>query len=88
VITSVNQVTFTHGVNNSFTITTGSGAFPAVTVSEIGTVPAGLSFKNNGNGTATLSGDPTATTTHTVTLVIVVSATGESPAYQDLVLTV
>ena len=34
--------------------------YPAPTITESGTLPAGLTFKANSNGTATISGTPTA----------------------------
>jgi hypothetical protein len=55
-ITSGNAATFTVGTNGSFTVTT-SGS-PAASVSESGSLPSGVSFVNNGNGTATISGTP------------------------------
>jgi hypothetical protein len=54
--TSPNAATFPVGNSSSFTITT--SGFPAPTISESGSLPSGVSFVNNGNGTATLSGTP------------------------------
>ena len=46
------------GSYNSFTVTaTGS---PVPRLSHLGTLPPGLSFRSNGNGTATISGTPSA----------------------------
>lgn len=56
-ITSVSAVTFLAGTASSFTVM--STAFPAAGVSETGALPAGLTFVNNGNGTALLAGTPT-----------------------------
>ncbi len=54
-ITSANTKTFTIGTASSFTIrATGT---PTPTVSLSGTLPAGITFTNNGNGTATLAGN-------------------------------
>jgi hypothetical protein len=51
---------FTTGVFGTVTIkTTG---YPLATLAESGVLPAGLHFKNNGNGTATISGKPAAGT--------------------------
>ncbi len=47
---------FVYGVPNSFTVTT--SAFPAASIHEAGTLPPWLTFVDNGNGTATLSGTP------------------------------
>jgi large repetitive protein len=55
-ITSSNAVTFSIGESNSFTVT--STGYPAAALSESGPLPSGVNFVDNGNGTATLSGDP------------------------------
>jgi hypothetical protein len=57
-ITSANTVTFTVGTAGSFTVTT--TGYPSPAISKTGTLPAGLSFTDNGNGTATLAGTPAA----------------------------
>ncbi|MCW2933266.1 MAG: hypothetical protein JWM19_4228 [Actinomycetia bacterium] len=55
-ITSANHVTFTHGKRGNFTVrTTG---YPVASVTELGTLPAGLKFTVGKNGTATISGTP------------------------------
>jgi large repetitive protein len=59
-ITSANSTTFTVGTGGTFTVTT-TGT-PASTLSEAGALPSGVTFKSNGNGTATLSGTPSAGT--------------------------
>ncbi|HZS15700.1 MAG TPA: Ig-like domain-containing protein [Candidatus Dormibacteraeota bacterium] len=54
-ITSAGSLTVTAGSLFEFTLTT--TGFPAVTwVSQSGTLPAGVTFADNGNGTATLGG--------------------------------
>jgi Divergent InlB B-repeat domain/Bacterial Ig-like domain (group 3)/FG-GAP-like repeat/Putative Ig domain len=53
-----NSTTFTVGVSGSFTVNTTGDPVPALT--EAGALPAGISFTDNGNGTGTLSGTPTA----------------------------
>ena len=55
-ITSVNTTTFTQGSAGTFTVTTGGS--PAITLSENGALPNGVTFTDNGNGTATLAGTP------------------------------
>jgi len=56
-ITSANHVTFDAGTFSSFTVTTGS-CYPAITsIGETGSLPSGLTFTDNGDGTATLSGN-------------------------------
>jgi hypothetical protein len=64
VITSTNNANFPVGVFSSFTVT--STGFPAATISESGTLPNGVHFVNNGNGTGTLSGTPTAVGTFNI----------------------
>ncbi|MGA2231367.1 MAG: putative Ig domain-containing protein, partial [Tepidisphaeraceae bacterium] len=55
--TSPSAATFAPGIPNSFTITTNGS--PSPTFTESGALPAGVTFMDNGNGTATLSGTPT-----------------------------
>jgi hypothetical protein len=57
-ITSANSATFKAGTTGTFTVTT--SGFPKSTLSETGTLPGGVTFTNNGNGTATLAGTPAA----------------------------
>ena len=45
-----------------------TGGFPAPSLGWSGTIPAGLSFKDNGNGTATISGTPTSAGVTSLTL--------------------
>jgi Tol biopolymer transport system component len=56
-ITSANAATFAVGSAGTFTVTT-SGFPTAATITTTGALPAGVSFTNNGGGTATLSGTP------------------------------
>ncbi len=56
-ITSASSSTFTHGHNGTFTATT-SGA-PTPTITKTGSLPSGVMFHDNGDGTATISGTPT-----------------------------
>ena len=67
--TSPNTATFTKGVAGSFTVTT-TGSWPEpVTLSGGSAFPlAGLTFTDNGNGTATISGTPTKSETKAVTI--------------------
>jgi len=57
-ITSAGSATFPVGRQGSFTVTT--TGYPAAALSETGALPAGLTWIDNGNGTATLSGTPPA----------------------------
>lgn len=55
-ITSADQVAFELGVPDTFTVTT--TGFPAPAISRTGGLPSGVTFVDNGDGTATLSGTP------------------------------
>ena len=57
-ITSATSTTFTVGTTPSFTVTT--TGFPAPKLTETGALPSGITFKDNGNGTATVTGTLTA----------------------------
>ncbi len=56
VITSASSASSIVGAAFSFTVTTTGAPAPALT--ETGSLPAGVTFKDNGDGTATLSGTP------------------------------
>ena len=58
--TSSASTTFMAGSAGSFTVTT-SGT-PTPSISKTGTLPSGVTFTDNGNGTATLAGTPAAGT--------------------------
>jgi hypothetical protein len=68
-ITSLYYTTFMIGTPRSFTITTSAAS--TASLSYIGGLPAGLTFTDKGNGTATLSGTPAAGTAGTYTLIFV-----------------
>ncbi len=55
---SANNASFTVGSAGSFLVTTTGTPTPALT--ESGALPSGVTFHDNGNGTATLSGTPAA----------------------------
>jgi hypothetical protein len=83
-ITSANHAAFTLGAASSFTVTT--TGFPVPTsITESGSLPSGVTFTNNGNGTATLSGTPTTGGTFNIGLT---ASSGVSPnATQSFTLT-
>ncbi|MDQ1744256.1 MAG: hypothetical protein QOE23_2595, partial [Pseudonocardiales bacterium] len=60
VITSADHTTFTVGSAGSFTVTTVAGYPTATTLTKTGTLPVGVSFTDNGDGTATIAGTPAA----------------------------
>jgi hypothetical protein len=81
-ITSANSATFTVGVAGSFTVTT--TGLPLPTITETGSIP--VSFVDNNNGTATLSG--TAVVSDVFNIVFTASNGIGSPAAQSFTLTV
>jgi len=72
-ITSANNATFTAGQNGSFPVTT--SGFPVNAVLSDGGVslPAGITFTDNGNGTATLAGKAGLAGVGSITLTITAS---------------
>src|SRR5260370_7090702 len=63
IITSANAATFQVGAFGTFSVTT--TGLPTPSITESGTLPAGVTFLDNGDGTGTLSGTPTASGTLT-----------------------
>jgi hypothetical protein len=53
-ITSANHTTFILGTAGSFTVI--ASGFPVPSLSEVGSLPSGVTFTDNGNGTATMAG--------------------------------
>jgi hypothetical protein len=85
-ITSGNVTTFTVGQAGTFTVAaTGS---PTPGLSESGTLPGGVIFTDNGNGSATLAGTPAAGTGGSYSLAITASNGVQSNANQSFTLTV
>jgi len=85
-ITSATGTTFTIGSAGSFTVTTTGSPTPAI--SETGALPGGVTFVDNHNGRATLSGTPAAgsATSYPITIT---AANGVTPdATQSFTLTV
>ena len=56
-ITSASAATFAIGSANTFTVTTTGHPAPT-TIASTGPLPAGVTFTDHGNGTATLTGSP------------------------------
>src|SRR5205823_280784 len=67
-ITTANQTVFVESGANLFTVRT--GGFPRPSLSRTGTLPLGVSFTNNGDGTATLNGSPAPGTSGTYPITI------------------
>ena len=85
-ITSADHATFTVGTAGSFTVTTTAGFPTATTITKTGALPAGVTFTDNGDGTATLAGTPTAAGSFPITIT---ASNGVAPsATQAFTLTV
>lgn len=85
-ITSASSTTFIAGSAASFSVTT-TGT-PSPSLSQTGTLPSGLTFVDNRNGTAVLSGTPAANSSGTYPLTITANNGVGSPANQNFTLTV
>ncbi|MFB3855079.1 MAG: hypothetical protein ACE148_14820 [Vicinamibacterales bacterium] len=75
-----------HGQPGSFTVTT--SGFPAPSVGETGALPTGVTFTDNGDGTATIAGMPAAGTGRSYALTISASNGVGDAAYQAFTRTV
>ena len=87
-ITSADHATFTAGTAGSFTVTTSAGFPVATTVGKTGALPSGVTFTDNGDGTATLAGTPAAGTGGSYPLTITATNGASTPATQSFTLTV
>ncbi|HMD46988.1 MAG TPA: putative Ig domain-containing protein [Acidimicrobiales bacterium] len=85
-ITSANATTFTVGTPGTFAVTT--SGYPTAALNESGALPTGVSFLDNGNGTATLSGTPGPGTGGVYAITIGANNGIGSPASQAFTLTV
>jgi dUTPase len=85
-ITSGPSASFEVGVASTFTITT--TGYPVAAISLATTPPPGLTFSDNGDGTATISGTPTAPTSTPVTLNVTATNGVGVAATQKLMLTI
>jgi hypothetical protein len=85
-ITSGSSATFTVGTAGSFSVTT-TGS-PTAAITESGKLPAGVTFKDNGNGTATLAGTPAAGANGSYPITITAANGVGSNATQSFALTV
>jgi Protein of unknown function (DUF4038)/Putative collagen-binding domain of a collagenase/Putative Ig domain len=83
---SVSQTTFQVGSPGTFTISVAGS--PTASISESGTLPTGVTFQDNGNGTATLSGQPGAGSQGVYPLVLTADNGTAPNASQDFSLTV
>ncbi len=85
-ITSADHTTFTVGTPGSFMVTTTGSPAPSIT--ESGGLPSGVTFTDNGDGTATLAGTPNAGTAGTYSLLITAHNGVGSDATQSFTLAV
>ena len=85
-ITSPTFVAFVEGFARNFTVHATGGPTPSI--SESGTLPSGVTFTDNGDGTATLGGTPDAGTAETYPLTFTATNGVAPDATQDFVLNV
>src|ERR1700722_4584595 len=85
-ITSAAATTFIVGGAGSFTVTTTGSPTPSL--SETGALPRGVTFTNNGNGTAKISGTPATGTAGSYPLTITASNGVGTAATQNFTLNV
>ncbi|MGH7140346.1 MAG: SdrD B-like domain-containing protein, partial [Pirellulales bacterium] len=85
-VTSDASTTFSEGTAGTFTVTT--SGIPAGAITESGNLPGGVTFTDNGDGTATLAGTPATASSGTYDLTLNVNNSVGTPATQSFVLTV
>jgi hypothetical protein len=85
-ITSAASASFTAGTAGTFTIDTTGGPTPSIT--QTGSLPNGITFVDNGDGTATLSGTPASGTAGSYPLTISASNGVGVAATQQFTLTI
>jgi hypothetical protein len=84
-ITTSPQATMTVGTSSSITLYASGSPTPSLSVS--GALPSGVSFTDNGNGTATISGTPTSGSAGSYAIAVTASNRVGSPAAQSFTLT-
>jgi IPT/TIG domain/Bacterial Ig-like domain (group 3) len=89
-ITSGSSVTFVAGASGSFTVqAAGYPGGAAISITESGALPAGVTFTGNGDGTATLAGTPAKGAKAGDYPLVITAANGVAPpAVQDFTLVV
>ena len=85
-ITNAANVTFAAGAPSSFTVST--SGYPAPSISEVGALPNGITFTDNGNGTATFGGTPAQGSAGSWPITVTAANGYGADATQSLVLTV
>ena len=86
-ISSSNTATFNVGQTGSFNVTTDHG-IPTPALSEVGSLPTGVTFIDNSDGTATISGTPAAGTAGSYSLFLTASNGVPPDDTQNFTLTV
>jgi hypothetical protein len=86
-ITSPNTVTFTVGIPGTFTVSA-TGSSPIGLSIGTSTLPGGVTFTDNGDGTATLAGIPAAFSASSYPLTITASNGYGAPASQSFTLSI
>jgi Putative Ig domain len=84
-ITSAGAVTATAGASFNFTVTTCTTAVPTIKSAHL---PSGLTLKNNGDGTATISGKPGVRDAGIYNATITAAVAGQTSAVQTLAVAV
>jgi len=84
-VTSPTSSTFVAGSPGTFTVTT--SGYPAPSLGETGALPAGITWTDNGNGTATLVGTPDAVTAPTTYPITIQATDGTGTTTQSFTLT-
>ncbi|MBD8608537.1 immunoglobulin domain-containing protein [Aeromicrobium sp. CFBP 8757] len=85
--TSSTSASFTVGTAGSFTVATAAGFPTSTTLTATGSLPSGVTFTDNGDGTATIAGTPAAGTSGTYSLGVT-AENAAGTAQQVLVVTV
>jgi hypothetical protein len=85
-ITSATSTTFTVGVPGTFMVTT--AGVPTPSIGQSGSLPSGVTFTDNGNGTGTLAGTPAALTNGTYPLTFTATNGNPPPGVQGFTLVV
>ena len=85
-ITSPSSTTFASGSLGSFTVTTGQGSYPVPSLTQSLTLPSWLTFHDNGDGTAFITGTPPPSGATSVPLTITAANGIGSNAVQNFTL--
>src|SRR5438132_6822938 len=88
-VTSAGSATFIEGEPGTFTVTTDAQSGPTISLTKIGRLAPGVRFKQNRDGTATISGTPQAGSAGLYTIVISASiGTRTAPTHSAFTLVV